>query len=108
VKILFDANTPVPLRRWLRGHEVALCVTLGWERLKNGLLLDAAERAGFEVLVTCDQSIPYQQNFIDRKLAVIVLSTNDWPTLRPVAAKIASVVDFMQRGQVNRVDITEL
>ena len=88
--------------------KVSLCVTLGWERLENGLLLDAAERAGFEVLVTCDQSIPYQQNFTDRKLAVIVLSTNDWPTLRPVAAKIASVVDFVRRGRVSRIDITEL
>jgi len=59
---------------------------LGWERLRNGALLDSAEQAGFEVLVTCDQNIRYQQNFTDRKLAVVVLSTNRWPKLRPVAA----------------------
>ena len=87
---------------------MSLAVRLGWQRLKNGMLLDAAERAGFEVLVTCDQNIPYQQNFTDRKLSVIVLSTNDWPTLRPVAARIATIVDFMQRGQVSRIDITKL
>ena len=108
MKVLFDANTPAPLAGSLRGHEVSLAVRLGWQRLKNGMLLDAAERAGFEVLVTCDQNIPYQQNFTDRKLSVIVLSTNDWPTLRPVAARIATIVDFMQRGQVSRIDITKL
>ena len=81
---------------------------LGWQRLANGALLDAAEKAEFDVLVTCDQNVRYQQNFTDRKLAVVILSTNHWPTLRPVAARIASVVDFMQRGQVSRVDVADL
>ena len=81
---------------------------LGWERLANGALLDAAEQAGYEVLVTCDQNLRYQQNFTDRKLAVVILSTNHWPTLRPRAARIASVVDFMQRGQVIRIDVDTL
>ena len=81
---------------------------LGWQRLENGALLDAAEQAGFDVLVTCDQNLRYQQNFTDRKLAVVILSTNHWPTLRPVAARIASVVDFMQRGQITRVDVAAL
>jgi len=81
---------------------------LGWERLANGALLDAAEQAGFEVLVTCDQNLLYQQNFTDRKLAVVILSTNHWPTLRPRAARIVSVVDFIQRGEVIRVDVATL
>ena len=81
---------------------------MGWRRLENGALLDAAEKAGFDVLVTCDQNLRYQQNFTDRKLAVVILSTNHWPTLRPVAARIASVVDFMQRGQVRFIDIAAL
>jgi hypothetical protein len=78
---------------------------LGWQSLENGDLLDAAEQAGFEILITCDQNVRYQQNFTDRKLAVVILSTNHWPTLRLVAARIASVVDFMQRGQVTTVDV---
>ncbi len=81
---------------------------LGWQRLENGALLDAAEQAGFDVMITCDQNIRYQQNFTDRKLAVVILSTNHWPTLRPVAARIASVVEFMQRGQVCHVDVATL
>ena len=108
MKILFDVNTPAPLACSLRGHQVSIADKLGWERLENGALLDAAEKAGFDVLVTCDQNLRHQQNFTDRKLAVVILSTNHWPTLRPVAAKIATVVDFMQRGQIRNVDVTTL
>ena len=68
---------------------------LGWQSLENGALLDAAEGAGFDVLITCDQNVLQQQNFTGRKLAVVVLSTNHWPTLRPVAAGIATKVDFV-------------
>ena len=81
---------------------------LGWQNLENGALLDAAEQAGFEVLIACDQNIRHQQDFTDRKLAVVILSTNHWPTPRPVAVRIASVVDFMQRGQVRNVDVGSL
>ena len=108
MKILFDVNTPATLARSLRGHQVTRAGELGWQLLENGALLDAAEQAGFDVLITCDQNIRYQQNFTDRKLAVVILSTNHWPKLRPVAARIASVVDFMQRGQVSRVDVATL
>jgi predicted nuclease of predicted toxin-antitoxin system len=109
VKILFDTNIPAPLAGSFRGHDVARTGALGWQNLENGALLEAAEKAGFEVLITCDQNVRYQQNFTDRKLAVVViLSSNHWPTLRPVAVRIASVVDFMQRGQVKSVDVTSL
>lgn len=108
MKILFDANTPAPLARFLRGHEVVRADELGWQGLENGALLDAAENAGFDLLLTCDQNVRYQQNFTSRKLALIVLSSNHWPTLRPVAARIASAVDFVQTGQIVRVDIAEL
>lgn len=108
MRILFDVNTPASLARSLRGHQVTRAAEMGWRRLENGALPDAAEKAGFDVLVTCDQNLRYQQNFTDRKLAVVILTTNHWPTLRPVAARIASVVDFMQRGQVTRVDVASL
>jgi hypothetical protein len=107
VKILFDTNTPAPLAKFLRGHEVTRTGKLNWQRLENGVLLDAAENAGFEVLVTCDQNVQYQQNFTDRKIAVVILSTNHWPTIRPQAARIANTVDFMQRGQVVRVEVDQ-
>jgi hypothetical protein len=78
---------------------------LGWQGLENGALLDVAENAGFDLLLTCDQNVRYQQNFTSRKLALVVLSSNHWPTLRPVAARIASAVDFVQTGQIVRVDV---
>jgi hypothetical protein len=108
VRILFDVNTPAPLRHYLRGNEVTRAAELGWQLLKNGALLEAAEREGFEVLVTCDQNLRHQQNFKGRKLAVVVLSTNKWPLVRAAAARIATAVDFIQRGQVVKVEIATL
>jgi hypothetical protein len=108
VKVLFDANTPFPLARFLRGHEVVRADQLGWQGLENGALLDAAEKAGFDLLLTCDQNVRYQQNFANRKLALVVLSSNHWPTLRRVAVRIATAVDFVQTGQIIKIDVAAL
>ena len=108
MKILFDANTPAPLARFLRGHEVVRADELGWQGLENGALLDAAEQAGFDLLLTCDQNVRYQQNLTRRKLALLILSSNHWPTLRPVAARIATALDFVQTGQILKVDVAML
>jgi len=81
---------------------------LGWQGLENGALLDAAEQEGFDLLLTCDQNVPYQQNFTNRKLAVVILSSNHWPTLRQIAAQIATAVDFVQTGQIVRIDVALL
>ena len=108
MKILFDANTPAPLARFLRGHEVVRADELGWQGLENGALLDAAEQAGFDLLLTCDQNVRYQQNFASRKLALVILSSNHWPTLRRIAARIATAVDFVQPGNIVRVDVAML
>jgi len=108
VKILFDANTPAPLARFLRGHDVMRADELGWQGLENGALLDAAEQAGFDLLLACDQNVRYQQNFASRKLALVILSSNHWPTLRRIAARIATAVDFVQTGQIVKVDVAGL
>ena len=108
MKILFDASTPAPLARFLRGHEVVRADELGWQGLENGALLDAAEQAGFDLLLTCDQNVRYQQNFASRKLALLILSSNHWPTLRRIAARIATAVDFVQTGQIVKVDVAML
>jgi hypothetical protein len=65
VKILFDANAAAPLARFLRGHPVVRADELGWQGLENGGLLDAAERAGFDLLLTCDQNVPYPQRLCE-------------------------------------------
>lgn len=81
---------------------------LGWQGLENGALLDAAEQAGFDLLLTCDQNVQYQQNFKSRKLALVILSSNHWPALRRVAVRIATAVDFVQTGQIVEVDVAIL
>ena len=108
MKILFDANTPAPLSKFLRGHDVVRADELGWQGLENGALLDAAERAGFDLLLTCDRNIRHQQNLAGRKLALVILSSNHWPTLRRAAARIATAVDFVQTGQIVSVDVAML
>jgi hypothetical protein len=62
VRILFDQGTPIPLRQSLTHHEVTTAYERDWSRLKNGELLDAAEKQGVAVLVTTDLNLKYQQN----------------------------------------------
>jgi len=62
MRVLFDQGTPVPIKRYLTGHEVTLSVDAGWDRLRNGELLDAAEKDGFDLLLTTDKNLRYQQN----------------------------------------------
>jgi len=80
LRILFDKNVPVGVRRFLAGHDVRTFVEMQWHpQLENGELLEAGEAAGFDVMITSDQSIVYQQNLTGRKLALVVLGSNIWP-----------------------------
>lgn len=82
MKILFDQGTPVPLRRQLAGHTVETAYERGWSTLQNGQLLAAAEEAGFDLLVTTDQHLRYQQAVTGRALAIIVLMSTSWPRIQ--------------------------
>jgi hypothetical protein len=75
VRILFDQGTPVPLRSHLSSHEVATVFERQWSTLANGDLLLQAAAAGFDLLVTTDQNLKYQQNLAARRIAVVVIST---------------------------------
>ena len=81
--VLFDQATPVPIRSFLKNHTVSTAAHEEWDRFRNGELIDAAEAAGFDVLVTTDQNMRYQQNLAGRKIAIIVLGKQQWPELRP-------------------------
>lgn len=74
MRILFDHDVPRPLRALLRPHMVVTAAAAGWENLKNGLLLDAAEESDFDILITTDKNMQHQQNLTGRGIAVIVLS----------------------------------
>ena len=93
MRVLFDHGTPAPLRRALLGHTVETAYERGWSRLSNGMLLDAAEAAGFDVFVTTDKNLRYQQHLATRRIAVVVLSTTSWPRMARVRGQIAEAVD---------------
>lgn len=93
MRVLFDQGTPAPLRKYLTAHEVVTTFDLGWGRLGNGDLLNHAERAGFEVLVTTDRNLKYQQNLTGRKISIVVIATTSWPRIRKVVAAVAEAVD---------------
>ena len=76
MRILFDNNTPRTLRRYLTEHTVDTAREKGWAEYRNGNLLDNAERDGYEILITADQSMRFQQNMARRQIAVMVLLSN--------------------------------
>ena len=106
MRILFDKNVPVGVRRFLPGHEIHTLTEMQWpERLKNGELLNAAEQAGFETLLTADQNIRYQQNLTGRKLALVVLGSNFWPVVQQHEAEIAAAVDAATPGSYGFIEM---
>jgi len=104
VKVLLDENMPHALRACLRPHQTATVAYMGWAGWKNGELLDAAENVAFDVLVTGDLSLAYQQNMSGRKIAIVSLSANNWPIIRSHAAKISAAVNTAVQGSFTRVD----
>ena len=78
---------------------------MGWDRLSNGELLTAAEQAGFELLLTTDKNIRYQQNLACRKIAIVVLGTSQWPVLRLHVQRVAAAVNTVTPGSYTEVDI---
>jgi hypothetical protein len=81
VRVLFDQGTPVPLRDSLQQYDVSTAFERGWSELKNGELLDAAEREGFTVFVTTDTKPKFQQNLTGRRIAIVALLTTSWPRI---------------------------
>jgi len=96
--VLLDHNVPYTLKESLTHHAVAAAVDMGWEVLKNGELLRAAESHGFEVFLTCDQNIAHQQNLSGRRIAIVAVSTNLWPVMRGSLAPIIRAVDAAHAG----------
>jgi predicted nuclease of predicted toxin-antitoxin system len=105
VKVFFDHNIPRKLRRLLKGHYVSIALEMNWTTLRNGDLLRAAEDAGYDVMITADQDLSYQQNLSGRRLALIVLNTNNWNILQHNSAQIISSVEAATPGSFQVVAI---
>jgi predicted nuclease of predicted toxin-antitoxin system len=99
MKIFFDQGTPAPLRRALKGHIVSTAYEMGWGELDNGKLLAAAE-SKFDLLVTTDQNLRYQQNTTGLRLAILVLPTTNWLELRAHEAQIVAAINAIRPGNV--------
>jgi len=106
LRILFDKNVPIGVRGFRAGHEVVNVVEMSWPpQLENGELLNAAELAAFDVMVTADQNIRYQQNLTGRKLSLVVLGSNIWPVVRDHGASISEKVDVSTPGSCQFIEM---
>ena len=103
--VLFDHSIPSPLRHALKAHVIVEAIERGWEKLGNGALLDAAEAADFEVFVTADKNLRYQQNLAGRKIAVVVLRNAQWPVLRRHVDRVVVALDETTPGSYTEVEI---
>jgi hypothetical protein len=104
--VLFDNGTPRTLARYLiEWRTVTEARACGWQELENGELLSKAESAGFEVLVTTDKNLSYQQNLTGRKIAIVALGKGRWTLIQPYVAQVVAAVNAATPGSFAEVEI---
>ena len=104
MNILLDECVPWPMHQLLLGHSCTTAQKEGWGGKKNGELLRLAETR-FELFITSDQNIRYQQNLAGFQIAILELSTNDLRRIQAAAALICSAIDTIRAGQFHHLDI---
>jgi hypothetical protein len=107
MRVLFDQGVPVPIRPHLVGHEVRTAAEQGWDALKNGDLLSVAEAAGFDIFLTSDKNIRYQQDLSKRRIAIVVLGEQQWPKLSPHVRQAVEAVNAATPGSYREVNLSE-
>lgn len=105
MKILFDQGTPVPLRKYLDTHSVSTAYELSWQELENGDLIAKAEAEGFDLLITTDQNLRYQQNLDNRRMAIVVLRSTSWPRIRSHLETVVPLIDQSTPGTYQEIPI---
>ena len=104
MKVLVDECVPLKLVRLLTGHTFSTAQQKGWGGFQNGKLLALAEPE-FDLFLTSDRNLQYQQNLKGRKIAILLLSTNHWPTLKKQVPLVQTALDKAQAGEFGRVEI---
>ena len=104
MRILFDQGTPLPLREHLNPHSISTAFELGWSNLENGQLLSAAEML-FDLFITTDQQLRYQQNLASRQLAILVLLTTSWPRIKEFIPQIQEAVEEIKPGDYREIAV---
>ncbi len=105
MKILFDNGTPNPIANSLIGREVTFARQIGWHELSNGELIQQAEDAGYDVLLSTDKNIRYQQNLSGRRIALVIRGNSLWPVVRLHVDLIADAVNACTPGSYTEVPI---
>ena len=105
MRILFDQGVPAPLRQHLPEHSIDTAAERGWGTVTNGQLLDLAEAGGYELLITTDQSMRYQQNLTELPFGVLVLMATAWPNVRQRVETIRSAIVTTVPGAATEVEI---
>lgn len=104
MKILLDECVPWPMHQLLAGHDCTTAQKRGWGGIKNGELLRLAE-SEFDLFITSDQNIRYQQNLAGRRIAILELSTNDLRRIQAAAGVIQNTIAMIQPAQFVKVEI---
>lgn len=104
MKVLLDENLDHRLRHHLGSHEVFTSSFMGWSGLKNGMLLSAAEQAGFDLLLTGDRSLYQEQNLKGRRLAIVAMSSVEWKIRSRHLNRILATVEAARPGSFQAVD----
>ena len=105
MRILLDNNVPRLLRINLPNHEVETAFQHNWHTLTNGELLDRAESHAYQMLITADQRIPYQQNLSRRSIAVLIITSNEREAVTNALTAINDAVNSMTAGETRTLHI---
>ena len=105
MRVLFDKSAPNKLIPHLEGHAVSTAEKQGWDRLENGALLTAAEETGFDVFLTADKNLRYQQNLANRKIALVVLGNSPWPLVQLHIPEIIEAVNVAKPGSYAEIGL---
>jgi predicted nuclease of predicted toxin-antitoxin system len=105
MRILFDHGTPSDIAKALSGHDIVEAIDRGWEQISNGELLAAAEEDGFDLLLTTDKNIRYQQNLTARKIGIVVLGNSTWRIVRLHLDRFRQIVNKTTPGNYVEIEI---
>ena len=105
MRILFDHCTPAPLRRYITDHTVDTAAERGWSLLQNGSLLSMAEADGYDLLITTDHDMSYQQNLSRRQIALLLILDNSWPRIQPHVDAVIAAILQTRPGQLTIIPI---
>lgn len=104
MKILLDECVPWPMHRLLTDHSCSTVQDLGWGGIKNGDLLQRAE-GEFDLFITSDQNLRYQQNLTGRRIAILELSTNDIGRIQAASPLIEAALEKIQLNEFRQLSI---